>query len=55
MPRNTCVLALSVDDDVGASMRPRRDAAEYRGSKRNVCRNRCASMRPRRDAAEYLF
>ncbi len=35
-------------------MRPRRDAAEYRGLEAFEALDLDASMRPRRDAAEYL-
>ncbi len=55
MPRNTLSNCLCFKPVPVASMRPRRDAAEYHaGDERDQVRLR-ASMRPRRDAAEYIL
>ncbi len=54
MPRNTDVRANVTIDLLGASMRPRRDAAEYIYDLLHLHASAAASMRPRRDAAEYL-
>ncbi len=55
MPRNTLEQGNSMNNSVNASMRPRRDAAEYRTL--HLLRRFFppASMRPRRDAAEYRY
>ncbi len=55
MPRNTTHRTNEETGQIYASMRPRRDAAEYR-LRTAVCELvDGASMRPRRDAAEYLY
>ena len=53
MPRST---ALNVDRQPvrgHASMRPRRNAAEYESEDESLSTPLSASMRPRRNAAEY--
>ncbi len=53
MPRNTAVELVVIDSRIEASMRPRRDAAEYERPTGGGKGGYNASMRPRRDAAEY--
>ncbi len=53
MPRNTLDFSLSFAIFAPASMRPRRDAAEYLCIRWRPRSSNTASMRPRRDAAEY--
>ncbi len=53
MPRNTRRTRIGAGRGSGASMRPRRDAAEYGVITRLQDLKDYASMRPRRDAAEY--
>ncbi len=53
MPRNTHITERVRQLERAASMRPRRDAAEYYNILALSRHPRHASMRPRRDAAEY--
>ncbi len=53
MPRNTANSCVKSPPVWLASMRPRRDAAEYEIARDGMKGISSASMRPRRDAAEY--
>ncbi len=53
MPRNTVGVVGVIAVFLYASMRPRRDAAEYSVNTLRLNPTTYASMRPRRDAAEY--
>ncbi len=53
MPRNTQPAPLLCVLSAGASMRPRRNAAEYSRIDFKAVPDGFASMRPRRNAAEY--
>ncbi len=55
MPRNTPQPLMMKAWHSYASMRPRRDAAEYKQNRRFSSPVIHASMRPRRDAAEYAL
>ncbi len=54
MPRNTRDAYTHGNQRTKASMRPRRNAAEYHEIPGDYDFRYCASMRPRRNAAEYL-